>query len=67
MKKTLAGQHFGLLESFSLKKWQTAKLHPHLEQLGSRQAQNDAMMRIINRFWNRFDEKMCVYYYKGLM
>lgn len=51
--KVLAVQHYKLSERFRLKERQTSQLQHRVEQLESRQAQDDAMMCTINRFWNR--------------
>ncbi|OZC06205.1 hypothetical protein X798_06813 [Onchocerca flexuosa] len=56
--KVLAVQHYKLSERFRLKERQTTQLQHRVEQLESRQAQDDAMMCIINRFWNLFDENV---------
>lgn len=48
----MAVQHYKLSERFRLKERQTTQLQHRVEQLESRQAQDDAMMCIINRFWN---------------
>lgn len=56
--KVLAVQHYKLSERFRLKERQTTQLQHRVEQLESRQAQDDAMMCTINRFWNLFDENV---------
>ncbi|VDN02492.1 unnamed protein product [Thelazia callipaeda] len=56
--KVLAVQHHKLSERFRLKERQTTQLQHRVEQLESRQAQDDAMMCTINRFWNLFDENV---------
>uniref|UniRef100_F1KQY9 E3 ubiquitin protein ligase n=2 Tax=Ascaris TaxID=6251 RepID=F1KQY9_ASCSU len=54
--KVLAVQHYKLSERFRHKERQRDQLQKRVEQLESRQAQDDAMLCIINRSWNRFDE-----------
>ncbi|VDK50127.1 unnamed protein product [Anisakis simplex] len=54
--KVLAVQNYKLSERFKHKERQRDQLQKRVEQLESRQAQDDAMLCIINRFWNRFDE-----------
>ncbi|EFO25573.2 RING finger protein 20 [Loa loa] len=56
--KVLAVQHYKLSERFRLKERQATQLQHRVEQLESRQAQDDAMMCTINRFWNLFDENV---------
>ncbi|VDN59365.1 unnamed protein product [Dracunculus medinensis] len=51
--KVLAVQHYKLSERFQYKERQIAQLQKRVEQMESRQAQDDAMLCIINRFWNR--------------
>lgn len=50
--KVLAVQHYKLSERFRLKERQTTQLQHRVEQLEGRQAQDDAIMCTINRFWN---------------
>ena len=48
----LAVQHYKLSERFRLKEKQKDQLQKRVEQLENRQAQDDAMLCIINRSWN---------------
>uniref|UniRef100_A0A0N5AMT2 E3 ubiquitin protein ligase n=1 Tax=Syphacia muris TaxID=451379 RepID=A0A0N5AMT2_9BILA len=56
--KVLTVQHYKLSERFRLKEKQKDQLQKRVEQLENRQAQDDAMLCIINRSWNKFDEEV---------
>lgn len=58
--KVLQVQNYKLSERFRLKERQRDQLQKRVEQLENRQLQDDAMLCIVNRSWNRFDEDVRV-------
>ncbi|KAI3415938.1 E3 ubiquitin-protein ligase BRE1B [Globodera pallida] len=54
----LRAQHYKLCEKFRLKEKIRLDLEKRIEGFERRQIQDDAVMCIINRYWNRLDEEM---------
>ncbi|KAL3097791.1 hypothetical protein niasHS_000526 [Heterodera schachtii] len=56
--RVLLAQHYKLCERFRLKEKIRLELEKRIEGFERRQIQDDAVMCIINRYWNRLDEEI---------